>query len=179
MLSTIVAGALSLAAIALIYKSWRTRAPAFFYLGIGVLFLSCVGWSFSQGWEFGLVYALCIPALLVWPFIGANQTHHPPAQNAPIPKQIEISFKQSATNAGHLLVVLVLLLITSLLSTLAVCLHFPFDITGKLALVIVILPVTWGMLIYHYFAVSKKGKAIASYVCMAVISTAVLIYVPV
>lgn len=30
MLSTIVAGALSLAAIALIYRSWRTRALAFF-----------------------------------------------------------------------------------------------------------------------------------------------------
>ncbi|GEA13089.1 hypothetical protein [Alteromonas sp. KUL49] len=178
MLSTIVAGALSLAAIALIYRSWRTRALAFFYLGSGVLLASCIGWSFSQGWEHGLVYALCIPALLVWPFISANQTVLATPKHTPSPKSLNVSLKTAWVHIGHYLVVLVLLLVTSLVTSLAICLRFPSETAGKLASVIVLMPILWGLLIYHYFAVSNKVKALIAYFILAALSSAVLMYVP-
>lgn len=178
MLSTIVAIVLSIAAIAIIYKSWRTRAPAFFYLGSGVLLASCFGWSFSLGWEHGLVFALCIPALLVWPFIGANQTILAAPNHTPSPKSLNVSLKTVSTHIGHYLVVLVLLLVTSLVTALAICLRLPSETEGKLALVIVLMPILWGLLIYHYFAVSNKVKALIAYVILAALSSAVLMYVP-
>ncbi|GGW89315.1 hypothetical protein [Alteromonas halophila] len=178
MVSLLLASGISLAAIASLYRSWRQQAPAFLYLSIALFIVSCVLWSYSQGWEFGLVYALCLPGLLVWPFIGLNQSRLPAPKNQPSPRQIKVTARQTATHLGHTLVALPGLMITSLLTAMAFSLRLPFADTGQLATGVVLQPLLWGLLAYHYFATGAKGKALLIYLSLSVISTLLLLYLP-
>ena len=81
-------------------------------------------------------------------------------------------------HVGHALVVLVGLLITSLLVSLALSLRLPFADAGQLAVVIVLLPLLWGMLVYHYLATASKVKAVAFYTVLSAASLLLLIYLP-
>ena len=69
---SVAAGGLTLAALGVIYKSWRAQASTYLYLGLVVWLVAAVCWSYAQGWEFGVLYALCIPSILVWPFIASK-----------------------------------------------------------------------------------------------------------
>lgn len=178
MLSIIASLGLSAAAIASVYLSWRNRSGQILWLS-GLLFISsCILWSYSQGWEFGVVYALCAPALLIWPFVAKNQVVLPAPKNQPEPRKIPISVKHVARHLGHGVVILVGLLLTSLLVSLAVSVRLPFVDAGQLAIMIVMLPLLWGMLVYHYLATLKKGRAIAGYTLLSVVSALLLIYLP-
>lgn len=178
MVMLLTACGLSLAAIATLYQSWRARAPAFFYGGIAVLGASCLGWSFSQGWEYGLVYALCLPGLLVWLFIGANQRHQPPPKTTPAPRQVSATLQRALVHTGHMVVVLPGLMTASLLMALAISLRMPTAASGQLAVGIVLLPVIWGLLVYHYLATRAKVKALIYYVIVSAISALMLMYLP-
>ena len=60
---SVAAGGLTLAALGVIYKSWRSQASTYLYLGLVVWLVAAVCWSYAQGWEFGVLYALCIPSI--------------------------------------------------------------------------------------------------------------------
>lgn len=178
MFQLVAAVGLSVAALATVYKSWRAQAPAFFYVGLVLLLISCVLWSYSQGWEVGLVYALCLPGLLVWPFISANQIQLPPPRNTPRARKISVSVKSTFYHISNYLVVLVGLLLTSLLASLAICRQLPFAEAGQLATSVVLLPIMWGLLGYHYLACQSKPKALIVYILMIAASAAALIFIP-
>ncbi|GGD51334.1 hypothetical protein [Lacimicrobium alkaliphilum] len=178
MFQLIIAAGFSVAAIATVYQSWRARAPAVFYLSLVLLLISCVLWSYSQGWEYGLVYALCLPGLLVWPFISANQVQLPPPKNIPKARDISVSVKSTFYHISNYLVVLVVLMLTSLLASLAICRQLPFAEAGQLATSVVLLPLIWGLLGYHYLACESKPKALIVYVVIASASAAALIFIP-
>lgn len=178
MVDLISAAGLSAATLATLYKSWRAQAPAVFYAGVVLLVVSCVAWSYSQGWEYGLVYALCLPGLLVWPFIAANQVQLPPPKNAPQARIIPVSVRLAFYHIGNYLVVLVGLLLTSLLASLAICRQLPFAEAGQLATCVVLLPLVWGLLVYHYLAVQSKPKALILYVVISAASAAALVFIP-
>lgn len=178
MVLLITATGMSLAAITTLYKSWRTQAPVFFYAGLMIFILSCVAWSYSQGWEFGLVYGLCLPALLVWPFIGVSQTRLPAPKNSPQSRPINTSLSTVLRHVGHTLVVLPGLMLTSLLSSMAISLRLPFAEAGQLAVGIVLLPLLWGCLVYHYLATQRKTRALIVYLLLSITSALMLIYLP-
>lgn len=178
MVSLSIAAVLSVAAIAAIYQSWRKQALAWCYSGIVVFIVSSIAWSFSQGWEFGIVYALCAPALVVWPFIAKNQVVLADPRHLPQPRRVDISLKRAGLHLCHGAVVLIGLLVTSLLVSVAVSLRLPFADAGQLAVVIVLLPLLWGMLAYHYLATSSKGKAVVTYTVLSAVSLVALIYLP-
>lgn len=178
MLSLSIAAGLSVAAIATVYRSWRTHAPAWFYSGLMLFILSCIAWATSQGWEFGTVYALCAPALVVWPFIAKNQVVLADPRHLPQPRRVDVSLKRAGLHLCHGAVVLIGLLVTSLLVSVAVSLRLPFADAGQLAVVIVLLPLLWGMLVYHYLATASKGKAVITYTVLSAVSLLLLIYLP-
>lgn len=178
MLLLLTASGLSLAAIASLYKSWRARAPAFAYSCIMLFSVSCVVWSLSQGWEYGLVYSLCLPGLLVWLFIGANQIHVAAPKNTPAPRQVNATLKRALTHTGHMVVVLPGLMVVSLLIAMAVSLRMPTAASGQLATGIALLPVIWGLLVYHYLATNAKVNALVYYVIVSAISALMLLYLP-
>lgn len=171
--------ALSLASITTIYESWRRQTSGVFYVGLLIWFGSAVVWSTAVGWEFGVLYALFLPALLVWPFIALNQTYLPLPKHKPAPRQITFSLNTALRHVGNSFVVLVLLMLFSLLSSLAICTLMPFDITGKMASAVILLPLLWGMAVYHYLATSNQLRALIAYALIALIGVAILIAIPV
>ena len=168
----------SLLAVVGFYLSWKKQQGSLFYCSLALLVCSTVAWSVSEGWEFGVVYAVCIPALLVWPFIGVNQVSLSVPASAPSPRKITFSNKLMFQHLGHTAVVLLLLLATSVLSSLAICLHLPIAVDGQIGICTVLLPLMWGGLVYHYFAVTSKGKALLMYLLLAGLSLAWLIFLP-
>ena len=179
MLILFTASGLSIASMAAVYESWHRQKSIVFYVGLFIWLMSAIAWSYAVGWEFGVLYALCLPGIIVWPFIGKHQTTLPVPKNVPQPKSLHFSLQSSLQNLGHGFVVLVLLLVTSVVLSLALSTLLPFDTAGKLALSVVLLPILWGLAAYHYLAVSSKVRAILTYILVSVISTAVLFAVPI
>lgn len=175
---SITAGGLSLVALVAVYRSWRAQVSRYLYLGIVFWLVSTVCWSYAQGWEFGLLYALCIPALLVWPFIAFNQVQLPQPKNVPQPRRFDFSRGEVIANVTNYLVVMVILLVISVLITLGVCALLPFTIAGKLATATILLPVLWGLIVYHYLASSHKFKVIGKYAVLAALCLPILVFLP-
>lgn len=161
-----------------VYRSWRAQVSRYLYLGIVFWLVSTVCWSYAQGWEFGLLYALCIPALLVWPFIAFNQVQLPQPKNVPQPRRFDFSRGAVIANVTNYLVVMVILLVISVLITLGVCALLPFTIAGKLATATIFLPVLWGLIVYHYLASSHKFKVIGKYAVLAALCIPILVFLP-
>ncbi|MBU3023161.1 hypothetical protein [Aestuariibacter sp. A3R04] len=168
----------SLVAVFGFYLSWKKQHGGVFYLSLVLLAGSVITWSVSEGWEFGVVYALCTPALLVWPFIGVNQVSLSAPASVPLPRAVAYSNRLMFQHLGHTAVVLLLLLVTSVLASLAICLHLPIAVDGQLGACTVLLPLLWGGLVYHYFAVNNKIKALISYIVVAGLSLVWLIFLP-
>lgn len=170
---------LSVASIATIYQSWRRQTAVVFYIGLAVWLMSAFVWSHAVGWQFGVLYALFLPGLLVWPFIGLNQTQLSLPKHRPAPREIAFSFTTTAHHVITGFVVLVLLMLFSLLISLAICTLLPFDITGKMASAVILLPLLWGAVAYHYLATTKKRRALIVYALIALMGAAILIAIPV
>lgn len=175
---SVAAGGLTFAALWVVYNSWRNQASTYLYIGLTVWLVSAVCWSFAQGWEFGVLYALCIPAILVWPFIASNQTQLPQPKNVPQPRGFDFSRGTVLGNIANYIVVLVVLLVVSVLVTLGICALLPFSIAGKLATATVMLPVLWGLIVYHYLATSHKIKVIGAYAALSAACVPILIFLP-
>jgi hypothetical protein len=175
---TYAAGGLTLAALMTVYRSWRIHSAAIFYSGLALWVIACIGWSYAQGWEFGLLYGLCIPAIMVWPFILHNQSLLPESTRIPSPRKLDFSPKTLFTHVGHFLVVMGVLMVASVFITLAVCTLLPFSLTGQLAIAIVLLPILWGLAAYHYLAAANKVVVIGTYLVASVIGVIVLTFVP-
>lgn len=173
------ASGLSIASMAAVYKSWQRQAAPMLYIGMAIWLLSSIAWSISVGWEFGVVYALCLPGMLVWPFIAANQTSTPAPQQRPEPRKLDVSVSTSMQHILHYLVVLVFMLVFSVVASLALCALLPLDITGQLAICMVISPIMWGLAVYHYLASIKKVKVFAGYVVATGASLAILMAMPI
>ena len=165
-------------AIALLYKSWRAQSATHLVVALLIWIASSVMWSYAQGWEFGVFYTLCLPGILVWPFIARNQIILPAPKNIPLPRPINFNLRSTASHIGHTVVVLVLLMLASVLVTLALCAIFPFSIAGKLGLGVVLLPLLWGAAIYHYLATANKGVALGIYALASCLSVPVLFLLP-
>ena len=176
---TVFASALTLGAVATVYKSWRSQTLAFFVIGLLVWLISTIAWSYVQGWEFGVLYSLCLPALLVWPFIYLNQTVLPLPKHTPQPRALNFTMRNTWANIGNALVVLVALLIISVLITLAFCAAMPLSASGKLALTVILVPMLWGGAIYHYLATTRKSLTLGIYTAVATLSVPVLLALPI
>ena len=175
---SVAAGGLTFAALGAIYKSWREQASTYLYLGVVVWLASAVCWSIAQGWEFGVLYALCIPAILVWPFIALNQTSLPQPKNIPRPRSFDFARGTVAANVANYFVVLVVLLVVSVLITLGVCALLPFSIAGQLATGTVLLPILWGLFVYHYLVTAHKFKVIGAYAALSAACVPILVFLP-
>lgn len=179
MLLLVASTGMSLASMASVYQSWRRQRLGIFYLGLVVWCLSAVMWSYAVGWEFGILYALFLPALLVWPFIAQNQTHLPQPKQVPVPRLLTFSANTILHHGFNYIVVLVVLMLVSLLASLAISTLLPFDIAGKMASAVIILPLFWGMAVYHYLATANKLKALIAYAFIALTGATTLIAIPV
>lgn len=175
---TYAAGGLTLAALITVYRSWRVQSPLVLLAGITLWVISSIWWSYAHGWEFGLLYALCLPGCLVWPFILINQSRLPAPKSIPSPRTVNFTAKTALAHLAHCVVVLALLLFVSVAITLGLCTLLPLSLTGQLALAIIMLPLLWGLIAYHYLASRKKLVVVGVYLVAAMLGMATLFFVP-
>ncbi|MBC3765585.1 hypothetical protein [Neptunicella marina] len=145
----LLATLLSLATVSGFYLSWKQQASRALWLSIGLLVVSCIGWSYAAGWEYGLVYALCIPSMLVWLFIWQQRKSLGVNKAIPHSPAAKVSAKLAASHMGRLLVVLIIQALISLLLTLVFCYLLPLEDVNRMALGIVLLPLVWALLSYQ------------------------------
>ncbi|WP_258544352.1 hypothetical protein [Alteromonas lipotrueae] len=173
------ASGLSVVSMAAVYKSWQRQTSPMLYIGVAIWLMSSIAWSMSVGWEFGVVYALCLPGLLVWPFIAANQSAAPATQQRPEPRKLDLSVSTSIQHILHSIIVLMLMLIFSVVASLALSALLPLEIASQLAICMVISPIIWGLAVYHYLATSKKIKTVGGYLVATAVSLAILMAMPI
>ena len=156
-----------------IYAAWRggRRLPGL--LGWASLASSLLLWTTAAGSEFGVVYMLAAPAVLVWLFITLQTSHlndKPviPARTKPIHWDTALCIKQ----LGHALVVLVVLLLLSAFAAVLVSQVAPLQDASKTALAIFLMPALWSVLAYWYLASPYKRSLAAGSLCLALASTA-------
>jgi len=176
---TVIASVLSLSAVATVHQSWRSRTSALFVIGLLLWLISGVVFSFAQGWEFGVLLMLCLPGMLVWPFVLANQVVLPKPKNRPEPRALNFSRANVLRNGVTYIVVLIAFLIIAVFITLGISALTPFSTAGKLGLGIILLPVLWGLCVYHYLATSSKVKVLAFYSVIAGLCLPILMLFPV
>lgn len=175
---TVIASVLSLSAVATVHQSWRSRTLALFVVGLLLWLISGVVFSFAQGWEFGVLITLCLPGILVWPFVLANQIVLPKPKNSPEPRALNFSRANVLRNGATYTVVLFAFFIIALLITLGISALTPFSTAGKMGLGIILLPVLWGLCVYHYLATSSKIKILAAYSVIAGLCLPILMLFP-
>lgn len=69
-------------------------------------------------------------------------------------------------------------MLTSLLLSMAVSLRLPAEEAGQLASGIILLPIIWGLLAYHYLATQSKARALMIYLMLSILSVMMLLYLP-
>lgn len=175
---TVIAGVLSLGAVATVHQSWRSRTPALFVVGLCLWSISGVAFSYAHGWEFGALLTLCLPGILVWPFVLANQVQLPQSKNNPEPRALNFSGKNVLRNALTCVVVLVPFLFISLFITLGMSALTPFTTAGKLGVVVVLQPIMWGLIVYHYLASLSKARVLIFYSIVAGLCVPILMLFP-
>lgn len=173
-----IALASTLFSLGVFYHSWKKQSVGLLWGGVASFILSLVLWSLAQGWEFGLVYGTCLPGLLVWVFILNNQVLLRPPTQTPQPRAISITTRRVVYHLGNYVVSLLLLMITSVLFSLTVSLRLPFAIQDQLATCIILIPLVWGGLLYHYFAVKSKPKALVLNLIVIGLSALCLVLLP-
>jgi len=154
----------SIASVATVYQSWRKQQAVLFWASVALLTVSAVIWSFAQGWEYGVVYALMLPALLVWLPILAERKKLNGNGQVPAPRPVNTSAKNVARHMGLFVMVIILQLALSLVSSVAFSRLLPVEETGQMTICVLLLPVLWGVVSYHYLASSRKLRTFSIHV---------------
>ena len=151
---------LGMLAIAVTYYSWQRSTPSLGWAALAVFITSVISFSIAAGWEYGVVYGLLLPGVLVWAAIAREQTIRPlKLTQAPV-RTISTSGYKMAGHLAHALVLLVGQLLLSTVISVALSRFLPIEQTGQLAVCIIIQPLLWAMLAYHYLGSPAKGKAV-------------------
>lgn len=173
MLSGITSASLFAAAscgsgLLLLLASWRQRAGGRGWLITGgwlLILLSLPLWFQAVGWEFGSVYFLILLALLAWPLVGLQTERctqpvvKPPRQ--PLHKPAWPALAHTA--ARQLTTFVIAVPVTGLLSIVicfAVATLLPWQEVDKLALVVLIMPVVWGLFMAWYCIDARPARPV-------------------
>jgi len=167
--STLAGLVLNALAVLAVYIGWRQSRGAWVWLSLILLTGSVAVFSTgSVGWEYGLTYALFVPALLVWLAIAKEQNAKPAKPAPASPRPVSFAPKTVLFHMGMALAVLALELIFSVLITLSVSRILPIEYAGQLALTVILTPMIWGLLSYHLLGRPNRLKSLLQQTAIAV-----------
>lgn len=119
-LSAVVSGLIS---IYVLYLGWKRRSIWFTYSGWVGLLATLPFWIFANGSEYGVAFALGLPALYVWLAIATEQKSPGPAKTISKPKNaLSFNAKGSLIVFAKVLYLLPLLMVISGILSLALAL---------------------------------------------------------
>jgi hypothetical protein len=154
---------LSAAAVLLLYGAWRRGSRALAGGGLAGIAIATISWCTAAGPEFGLVYALTVPAVAAVAVIAAaNRRRGMPPVYAPalrrVPRPGARSTLHAAGRAGLLLPGTGL---ATALAALGIGYLASDDPAGRLVLAGLLLPLLWGLGSYWLLAASQPWRPAA------------------
>ncbi|MEM5499391.1 hypothetical protein WNY77_18410 [Paraglaciecola mesophila] len=159
-----LAAALGLVGCYVLYMSWKQHSARYALAGWGCLFATLPLLIAALGVEYGVVFALGLPALYVWLGILREQKPTMPSKHIVKPNQpIQFNANKLAKNSGFILYHLVLLMIVSSLLVIASLDILPLERPTQLVTGVIILPVVWsGLSFWHLACENKRNPLIFS-----------------
>lgn len=161
-MTIIFASALAVVGLALIRGVWRRNLAyrtTFLWMGWALLLLSTYVWVQSSGVEFGLVFALGGVSLVAW-IVTATNTETKPERTG-VSDRVSPRFAPVPVigrQLGIVLLVMVVAGIAGLLSTMGLSRLLPITEIGRMAFVIIALPIVWGVLAFVVCASSRIAR---------------------
>lgn len=173
--------ALCITGLALVYRSWRSGNRWLAFSGWTLTIASTFAFLPSVGAEFAVVYALSLPALLVWLFV-AREASRLPSKNVSVAALTRVNwdFGAALRHTGHGAVLLVLLSVAALLTAVAISRISTqsglLTESGAAALSIFIFPALWAVLMHSYLGAQRKLRLLVTTVAASagLMATAIL-----
>lgn len=146
-----LAGLTCLSGVALLLASWRRWLPLRAWAKTGgwmLIVASAALWMQASGWEFGALYALLTLPLLAWLLIVWQAERRTNAE--PEPMRFALGRPGWPALARQLLLLVMAGPIAGIVSSLlcsALIALLPWQETDRLALLVLLMPVVWGLLL--------------------------------
>ena len=154
---TLPAIGLSFLGLCLVYRGWKRADGTSSVLGWAIAASSALAWVHAAGLQYGLVYTLFVPALLVWPLVSLEVSRIAPRPVAPHPREaLRWSGVKLAENVGKALVVALGLPLLAGVSTVFVSFQLPVERANQAAVAIVLLPLLTGLFVTVYLASARR-----------------------
>lgn len=169
----VLAPGLLILGLALIYAGWRRSHRVLSLAGWSLMACAIPALAYRWGWEFAVVYALGLPALLVWSCIAVEASVLPdkPARAKPS-SPVNWQGKLALRHALHGVVVLVAGLLLSVVATASVMQLLPLSPSASVAAAVLFLPTLWALFAWGYLATQYKGRAVLTSLLLVVVTGA-------
>ncbi|WP_041713154.1 hypothetical protein [Paraglaciecola sp. T6c] len=160
----LLAIALGLLGCYVLYMSWKQHSTRYALAGWGCLLATLPLLIVALGTEYGVVFALGLPALYVWLGILREQKTQMPSKHiVKADKSIQFNANKLAKNSGYILYHLVLLMVVSSLLVIASLDILPLERPTQLVTGVIILPLVWsGLSFWHLSCENKRNPLIFS-----------------
>lgn len=174
--AALVSGSLG---VLLLYVAWRGAGAARRWLvaaGWLLVAASCWSWAGHAGVEFGLAFAMLQVPLVAWLLVGSNT--HVRSNKARPQTPVALAAPGVAgvlRHVGIFLVAVPLAGCSSALLVLALGTMLPLDEPGRIAVVILVLPIAWGLAAYWATAGASLLRPAAGLAAGAAICAALLL----
>jgi hypothetical protein len=153
----LLAIALGLLGCYVLYMSWKQHSTRYALAGWGCLLATLPLLIVALGSEYGVVFALGLPALYVWLGILSEQKIQMPSKHiVKADKPIQFNANKLAKNSGYILYHLVLLMVVSSLLVIASLDILPLERPTQLVTGVIILPLVWSGLSFWHLSCEKK-----------------------
>ena len=141
----------------LVYSGWKTHSTRLAASGWVSLLATLPLWIAAQGIEYGVIYALSLPAFFVW--LGIYQEQKWQGQTKTIQKDKtdwRWNGRKVLNNVGLVLYMFPLLMIICGLISVSLVYLMPISDTNRVAIAIIAFPILWALFTYWYLVSANK-----------------------
>lgn len=170
----VIAVALILSALGVtaLYIAWRSGNALSGWTGALLCGLTAWPLAVVYGLEFAVLYALALPALLVWPLIGREAVILAPKPLEPLPRSgLSPKARNILTHTGHALLILIVLLVLTAPATVLVSRTLPLGGAAQGLAGILLMPILWASLAYLYLISRHKALFAAGAIVLSIALT--------
>ena len=174
-----LATATGFAGVLSLYRSWRLPLPKPTHwrrLGWILLMLSLIAWLWAQPVEFAVCFALTVPALLAWLWIGWASPDRQPARDTKL-EQRTLNWPRITLLGEQLLKLVISVPLAGLVSALlsfTVTDLLPWEAVNRLVTGVLMMPAFWGLASYWVLADTRLWRPTLALIATGVISAGYL-----
>lgn len=177
MLYTLLAIVCLLAAVALLFTSWRSAKGLALCNTCGWLLiaLALVLWSLSQGAEFGISFSLLLLPLIAWAIITVNRDNRiQKVRVQPRERLGRPSIKAFFLHAWRLICCVLLSGLGSAFGFIGFATLLPLSPVNAIVLGVFVIPLVWGAAAYWLLADTKTWRPPVGILCIGAAGAAII-----